>query len=334
MTKKKIPPPNFTAIPNCLFPIFSEMKEAELRVILVVCRETFGWHRQEKEFSLSQLMIATGMGRQGTHNGITDGIEHGLLGRKPAGQSFIYFLNMEEPELVHQVDQSTKETSPLSRPELVHQVDRPSPLSRPVAVHQVDQRSPLIATKSNRMRVPKESIKKEIKKGNKSSARTHGARRRNDFSDAFCTAYARLHLDELKYKPITKDFVQLAGLRETAEQDAPGWLNLARWHRAIDNYFASSVANPTLADLAVRFRVFYKSPLDKYGKAIISDAVPVKLPGCEICLNDPVRIRTKTEPGMRFDSSSKSFVPCLCNPIGREKGNGKSQEQRPAATIQ
>lgn len=172
--------------------------------------------------------------------------------------------------------------------------------------------------------MPKESIKKEIKKRNKSSARTTGARRRNDYSDAFCTVYADLHPDELKYKPLTKDYVQLADLRKTAEQDAPGWLDLAHWQRAVNNYFASGIATPTLADLAVRFRTFYKSPLDKYGKAIEQPSTVAIPQGCELCLSDPMRLKLGQSPGWRFDATSKSFIPCVCTTL---KGNGNGQLQ-------
>lgn len=330
MGKKKIAPPNYTAIPNCIFPLFPEMKEGELRVILVVCRETFGWHRSTKEFSISELMTATGMKRQGTCNGISDALKHGLLERKPTGQSYTYSLNIEEPELVHQVDQSTKQTSPPSRPELVHQVDQASPLSGLVVVHQVDQQPLATSTKSKQMQPPKERLNKGIKKGKKSSARTNAARRRNEFSDAFCTVYASLHFDELEYSPQQKDFVQLAALRKA---DTTGWLTAERWQRAIDNYFASGIANPTLADLSVRFRVFYKSPLDRFGKAIECAPVGAVPTGCARCLPDPVRIRTATDPGWRYDTTARGIVRCECNQATKETSNGKPQRPEFAATI-
>ncbi|MEZ4581563.1 MAG: hypothetical protein R3A10_07990 [Caldilineaceae bacterium] len=49
----------------CFDDMISEMGEAELRVALVIMRETFGWHRESKQMSLSYLQQATGMSRPG-----------------------------------------------------------------------------------------------------------------------------------------------------------------------------------------------------------------------------------------------------------------------------
>ncbi len=117
---KPIPQPNYTQVPNLLFDdLLSTIGEAELKVVLWIARKTFGWHKDSDQISLSQLMTATGMSRQGVLNGIENGISHGLIGRIPHGQSFLYFL------VVNEVDQSTTLTSASlqSRPEVVNEVD-------------------------------------------------------------------------------------------------------------------------------------------------------------------------------------------------------------------
>lgn len=65
-----------------------------------------------------------------------------------------------------------------------------------------------------------------------------------------------------------KDFVQLAHFRKTCESAKPEpWeLTDERWRRGVDNYFASSLGNHTLADLCVRFGTFYRNALDRFGK--------------------------------------------------------------------
>lgn len=119
--------PNYTQIPNAFFDVhLPRMKEAELRVVLAIARATFGWHKEKDKLSLTQLMEKTGLKRQGVINGIQDGMKHGLITREESGMGFLYSLviNDELVNEVDQLDQSTKETSPLSRPQLVNEVDQ------------------------------------------------------------------------------------------------------------------------------------------------------------------------------------------------------------------
>ncbi len=97
--------------------------------------------------------------------------------------------------------------------------------------------------------------------------RTRASRERNPFSDLFCEAYDRAHPESIPYKPKRGDFVQLANLRKEAEESEKNWLTLERFDRAVKNYFASELTQFTLADLCVRFRVFYKGPTDRYNRS-------------------------------------------------------------------
>lgn len=61
----KIPVPNFTQIPNVLTDeMLPSLGFAELKVLLVVFRHTFGWHRTRDKISLSQFERATGLERR------------------------------------------------------------------------------------------------------------------------------------------------------------------------------------------------------------------------------------------------------------------------------
>lgn len=53
--------------------------------------------------------------------------------------------------------------------------------------------------------------------------------------------------------------------------------------------------------------------------------------GCEICLNDAVRLKTKTEPGWRFDAVLNSLTRCACNPKGKVNGAIQGQGQQAAS---
>lgn len=61
--------PNYTQVPNDFFPLISEMDESELRVTLVMIRETFGYHRSDFRMGINKLAAATGLSRNGTKAG-------------------------------------------------------------------------------------------------------------------------------------------------------------------------------------------------------------------------------------------------------------------------
>lgn len=84
---------------------------------------------------------------------------------------------------------------------------------------------------------------------------------------AFCGAYEQRYGTPYMHK--TADFVQLANLRRKGESKN-FLITPERWGKAVLNYFASEdMAGHTLADLASRFSVFFKHPLDRFGKALV-----------------------------------------------------------------
>lgn len=112
--------PNYTQIPNVILDTYwPSMGAAEKDVVIQVCRQTFGWHKDENELSLSRLMQLTGLSRQGVINGIEAAMKRGILGRRESGNSYVYFV------IVNVVDQSTELTidSQYSRPGTVNAVD-------------------------------------------------------------------------------------------------------------------------------------------------------------------------------------------------------------------
>lgn len=69
-----------------------------------------------------------------------------------------------------------------------------------------------------------------------------------------------------KYAKTKGDFEQLNRLRRTME--LPPLATPPQWGRACTNYFASPLSAYTLKDLATRYAVFVKSPLDRYNKPV------------------------------------------------------------------
>jgi len=94
------------------------MGEAELKVTLVIARQTIGWQKEKDKLSVTQLMEKTGLSRQGVLNGIDAGVARGTITREPISNTFYYSLSVNE------VDRSTEKTGLPSRPKSVYQVDR------------------------------------------------------------------------------------------------------------------------------------------------------------------------------------------------------------------
>lgn len=93
-----------------------------MRVMLAICRKTFGWHKTRDRLSLSQLEELTGMSRQGVLNGIESCLARGWLRRYDSGGSYEYEVNIEE-QVVNEVDHPTQMGSQRSRPVVVNEVD-------------------------------------------------------------------------------------------------------------------------------------------------------------------------------------------------------------------
>lgn len=108
----------YTKTPNFIFEIMPQLSPAEFKVIMVVVRQTFGFHKERDAISLSQFMSMTSLSRQGVINAIASLIEKGFIVKHTIGNTFKYSVN-----IVNSVDQSTQLTSQLSLPELVNSVD-------------------------------------------------------------------------------------------------------------------------------------------------------------------------------------------------------------------
>jgi phage replication O-like protein O len=91
----KIPAPNHTQSPNVFFDeIFKTLTEGELRIILVVIRQTFGWHKAYDRISLAQLAEKSGMQRRSACRSLVSLIEKGLVCKKkfgPPGKEKCYY---------------------------------------------------------------------------------------------------------------------------------------------------------------------------------------------------------------------------------------------------
>lgn len=126
--------PNYTQSPNHFYDeILPQIDSlAELKVTDVIIRQTFGFHRDEKELSISLLMTLTGLVKQPVIDGVGRALARGTIERRPFGQGFLYRLR-----LVQKVDQS-KTASLDSRPPLSKSLTSTGLESRPEPVQNLD----------------------------------------------------------------------------------------------------------------------------------------------------------------------------------------------------
>lgn len=96
-TMAKIPQQNYTQIPNVILDNLPKLKDCELRVLLCVCRETFGWHEKKALLSISFIAKATGYSEQAVVNGTAKLLKRQLIQRSRRGQSFAYSLVISKP---------------------------------------------------------------------------------------------------------------------------------------------------------------------------------------------------------------------------------------------
>jgi len=83
-----IPAPNYTQIPNLLFDeMLPFLKETELKVLLVIYRKTFGWHKTRDQISLTQLQEKTGLAKQRVIKATRSLVEKGLIIKNITGKN-------------------------------------------------------------------------------------------------------------------------------------------------------------------------------------------------------------------------------------------------------
>lgn len=90
--RKGIDKPTYTQTPNILFDeLMRDMSEAELKVTLAIMRQTFGWHRQFYEMSLTDLQELTGLSRPSITKGIDAGIRRATIRRRQDEEGNFYY---------------------------------------------------------------------------------------------------------------------------------------------------------------------------------------------------------------------------------------------------
>jgi len=73
--------PNYTQVPNDFFDMIKDMSEAELRVTLIVMRETFGYHRDAAKIGINEMSDKAGLSYNGAVAGCEAAGERGTFKR-------------------------------------------------------------------------------------------------------------------------------------------------------------------------------------------------------------------------------------------------------------
>ena len=93
--------PNYTQIPNDLFEKYMpDMGMAELKVVMALARETFGYNRTQKRMSIRKLAKATGLTARNAYNGAIEAVKRGLIGMEQDGGVTIWSVIVEDTPVV------------------------------------------------------------------------------------------------------------------------------------------------------------------------------------------------------------------------------------------
>lgn len=120
----KIEKPNYTQIPNSILDSANEFRPSEFIVLMVICRKTFGWHKEKDVLSLTQLEALTGLSRHTVIDAINGLRERGIIFSRATkfGTEYSVLVAGDSaetaPEAVQEMHQSSAETAP----ELVQKV--------------------------------------------------------------------------------------------------------------------------------------------------------------------------------------------------------------------
>ena len=80
-TTTAFPEPNYTQTPNDFFKMLPNMESSEVRVTLVMIRETFGYHRETFKMGLGKLADAAGLSRNSAKDGAESAEKRGTFRR-------------------------------------------------------------------------------------------------------------------------------------------------------------------------------------------------------------------------------------------------------------
>lgn len=108
----KIEKPNYTQVPNIILDNMHELTGSEFKIIMLICRKTFGWHKEKDKISLSQITKNTGIGKTQAVKALKNLENKGLIStKKQQGNTTEFELVIEsKSELVQKVNTTCTES--------------------------------------------------------------------------------------------------------------------------------------------------------------------------------------------------------------------------------
>lgn len=123
--------PNYTQIPNSILDNLGTFSDVELRVILVMSRQTFGWNREQHAMSVGFMAKGAGLSYNGASGGISSLLERGYINRTGDGtDTRVYSINLLDEStnwLPHAVTERENDAPPPNDVGLPHAVTDPLP---------------------------------------------------------------------------------------------------------------------------------------------------------------------------------------------------------------
>ncbi len=142
--------PNYTQIPNDLFETeMIKMGYAELKVVLAVCRQTFGYHRIEMRMSLTKLEKMTGLSRGSILLGALEAEKHGYIERINDGGVTLWIVkvvNQPKDDPVKKLNRTGKGSLPPSIKETIKETHVNKDIEEPTEKERIALKERIIKT--------------------------------------------------------------------------------------------------------------------------------------------------------------------------------------------
>jgi len=113
--------PNFTQIPNWYLDNVAKFNESETKVLLVLFRKIYGWHKEVDRIAISQFMASTGLSNRAIITALQNLEKKGVITRKRTRMGVSYTIlepdqemknvHLRSEESSHTKETSTKESS-------------------------------------------------------------------------------------------------------------------------------------------------------------------------------------------------------------------------------
>ena len=135
---KQIKEPNYTQLPNAVLEAMSEMGNAEFKVVMAICRLTFGYHVKTTRAKLQKLQDMTGLSKQSVISGAKIAEEKGIITKIKDGgvtQWKVNLLDSDKNEKVKKLDPKGKVTR---QPSIKETIKQNKPLTSTKEVEVVD----------------------------------------------------------------------------------------------------------------------------------------------------------------------------------------------------